>query len=136
MRQGRGSLKEYEEGLQQAMALQRQVVEAVRGDHPDLVAAHKQAAAEMQTELASLYASQHKMDLVSLCSLCIYVCVCVCVSLPLPVSSVCQSISLLLSVCLSVCHWLFQLVCLTMAIVYLKLTGRCVCLSCCMCLSC
>ena len=69
MRQGRGSLKEYEEGLQQAMALQRQVVEAVRGDHPDLVAAHKQVAAEMQTELASLYASQHKMDLVSPCSL-------------------------------------------------------------------
>lgn len=64
--QGRGSLKEYEEGLQQAMAVQSRVVEAVRGDHPDLVAAHKQAAAEMQTELAGLYASQHKLDLVRL----------------------------------------------------------------------
>lgn len=97
VKQGRGSLKDYEEGLQQAMALQSQVVEAVRGDHPDLVAAHKQAAAEMQAELAGLYASQHKLDLVRLCpsSLRVYGVLCVCVCL-------CTYQCLCLSVCLSV----------------------------------
>ena len=53
-------MAEYERGLQQALLLQRQVLEAVQGDHSDLVAAHKQAAAEMEAELASLYASQHQ----------------------------------------------------------------------------
>ena len=59
-------MEEYEKGLQQAILLQRQVLEGVRGDHADLVAVHKQAAAEMQSELASLYVSQHKPDQVCL----------------------------------------------------------------------
>lgn len=80
--QGRGSLGEYEEGLQQAMLVQRQVMEAVRGDHPELVAAHKQAAADIQTELAGLYASQHKLDQVRApcLSLSVYVYLCLCLS--------------------------------------------------------
>ena len=86
--QGRGSLGEYEEGLQQAMLVQRQVLEAVRGDYPELVAAHKQAAADIQTELAGLYASQHKLDQV--------IPACLCVSMSVPVC-----LSLLICLCMS-----------------------------------
>ena len=53
-------MAEYEACLKQAHRIQEGVLEGVRGDHPDLVAAHKQAAAEMQIELAHLYASQQK----------------------------------------------------------------------------
>lgn len=79
MTQGQGSLGEYEEGLQQAMLIQGQLLEAVRGDNPEMVAAHKQAAAAIQTELAGLYATQHKLDQVT--SLCYPLCVCLCLCL-------------------------------------------------------
>ena len=89
--QGRGSLEECEEGLQQAMLVQRQVLEAVRGDNPELVAAHKQAAADIQTELAGLYATQHKLDQVippclsvTMGYLCLCLSVCLSVSTHLP----------------------------------------------------
>ena len=104
--QGRGSLGEYEEGLQQAIVVQSQVLEGVRGDHPDLVAAHKQAAADMQTELASLYASQHKSVQVrahclSVC-LCLFLCLCLSVCLYL-IMSACSNTT----VCLNLtCHYL------------------------------
>ncbi|KAA6420554.1 MAG: tetratricopeptide repeat 21B [Trebouxia sp. A1-2] len=59
---GRGNQAEYETCLKQAQGIQGGVLESVRGDHPELVAAHKQAAAELQMELAHLYSSQHKTD--------------------------------------------------------------------------
>lgn len=73
------------------MVVQSQVLEGVRGDHPDLIAAHKQAAVEMQTELASLYASQHKSDQVSdaVClSACLPACCAFCDSLSRPMPRV------------------------------------------------
>ncbi|DBB04932.1 TPA: hypothetical protein ACH3X3_010212 [Trebouxia sp. C0006] len=59
---GRGNTAEYESCLKQAQVIQEGVLEGVRGDHPDLIAAHKQAAAELQMELAHLYSSQQKTD--------------------------------------------------------------------------
>lgn len=61
------------------MLIQGQLLEAVRGDNPEMVAAHKQAAAAIQTELAGLYATQHKLDQVT--SLCYPLCVCLCLCL-------------------------------------------------------
>ena len=55
-------MAEYESCLKQAQVIQEGVLEGVRGDHPDLIAAHKQAAAELQMELAHLYSSQQKTD--------------------------------------------------------------------------
>jgi len=65
MLQGRGNTAEYESCLKQAQVIQEGVLEGVRGDHPDLIAAHKQAAAELQMELAHLYSSQQKTDQVT-----------------------------------------------------------------------
>ena len=55
-------MAEYESCLKQAQVIQEGVLEGVRGDHPDLIATHKQAAAELQMELAHLYSSQQKTD--------------------------------------------------------------------------
>ncbi len=63
--QGRGNTAEYKSCLKQAQVIQEGVLEGVRGDHPDLIAAHKQAAAELQMELAHLYSSQQKTDQVT-----------------------------------------------------------------------
>lgn len=112
--QGRGSLGEYEEGLNEAMLVQRQLLDVVRGDHPELVAAHRQAAADMQSELASLYASQHKLDQVrppypSVCiSSCLSVGGCIIMSVCLSVF-LCQNVRILMF-CLSGC--VFHDVCL------------------------
>lgn len=88
MLQGRGNTAEYESCLKQAQVIQEGVLEGVRGDHPDLIAAHKQAAAELQMELAHLYSSQQKTDqvitallqpcLVALGAVYVYVCGLVC----------------------------------------------------------
>lgn len=70
-------MAEYEACLKQAHSVQEGVVEGLRGDHPDIVAAHKQAAAEMQIELAHLYASQQKPNEASFDS-CLAVLQCAC----------------------------------------------------------
>ncbi len=74
--QGQGDMEEYEGSLKQAQVVQEGVLEGVRGDHPDLIAAHKQTAAEMQMELAHLYASQQKPGQVTIECLLASVCVC------------------------------------------------------------
>ena len=81
---------EYEGSLKQAQGIQEGVLEGMRGDHPDLVAAHKQAAAEVQLELAHLYASQQKPDQVPLQ---LSVCLSVCLSAYVPSSVTLASLS-------------------------------------------
>lgn len=58
--QGQGNMAEYEGKLKEAQAVQVGVLEGVRGHPPDLVAPHRQAAADIQTELALLYSRQQK----------------------------------------------------------------------------
>ena len=58
--QGQGNLAEYEAKLTDAEGVQASVLEGVRGTHPDVVASHRQTAADIQTELAVLYSQQHK----------------------------------------------------------------------------
>lgn len=67
MSQGQGNLAEYEQKLIEAQAVQAGVLEGVRGSPPDLVAPHRQAAADIQTELALLYSKQQKPKQVPCC---------------------------------------------------------------------
>lgn len=110
--QGRGSLGEYEEGLKQALLVQRQLLDGVRGDHPDLVAAHRQAAADMQSELASLYATQHKLDQVRPPCPSVRVCIII-----MSVSwGVCICLSVCMSLCVTMCIPQFLSVCIRVCV--------------------
>lgn len=53
-------MAEYESKLKDAQAVQGGLLEELRGNPPDMVAPHRQAAADIQTELALLYSKQQK----------------------------------------------------------------------------